>query len=386
MFKIRLNQPFSKLSFVVAFFIFSTIPGCASNSSIQNMPSPLPVLAPALALSISPLWNAEFRLELLAGEGDADFSEGLGAAAHFNYPWDVAVDKQNNVLVIDRFNHRIRKITLQGEVSTLAGQRAPGYQDGEALNSQFDNPIALTVDQHNNIYIADSGNHVIRKISAEGQVSTLAGQNGKAGFRDGKASEAQFNGLSGLALDSKGNLYLADSNNHRIRKLSADGKSVSTVAGSGLQGFKDGLAQESEFFSPRDLVFNAQGELFVSDGFNHAIRKLKLDGQVITVVGNGKPGNNVGQGSAAQLNEPTGLACDLSGQLYIADTGNNLIRTLNPEGKLSTLAANGQARYQNGSLLAGSVSAPRGLALYPSGLFIADTQNHRIRKIEKLFH
>lgn len=356
------------------------VPNANSHSS-QSAPS-LPIMAPPLALLPALDFGSNFQLGLLAGEGDSDFAEGASDKARFSYPWDVTLKANGEIVVVDRFNHRLRKLTPSGEVSTLAGDRAPGHKDGLALNSQFDNPVAVVSDLKGHLYVADSGNHVIRKVSATGEVSTLAGTPGKAGFKDGLAQAGQFSSPSGLALDLQGNLYIADSNNNRIRKLSADGKTLSTIAGSAQQGFQDGSALDSRFFSPRDLVFNAQGELYVSDGFNHAIRKLSADGKTLTtVVGNGEPGNREGKGSAARLSEPVGLALDAGGTLFIADSGNNQIKTLSPNGELKILAGNGEGRYKNGPLRESSLASPRGLTLYAGGLYIADTQNHRLRKL-----
>lgn len=358
---------------------------CGPAPSTGNRPAAAPaILAPPLPLLPALGFGSDFQLGLLTGEGDSDFAEGAADVARFSYPWDVALRANGDIVVVDRFNHRLRKLTATGQVSTLAGQRAPGHKDGAALEAQFDNPVALVSDLKGHLYVADSGNHVIRKVSASGEVSTLAGSPGKAGFKDGASQAGQFNSPSGLALDAQGNLYIADSNNNRIRKLSADGTTLSTVAGSAQQGLQDGPALQARFFSPRDLVFNSQGELLISDGFNHTLRKLSADGKTVsTVAGNGEPGNREGQGSAARLSEPVGLAVDATGTVYIADSGNNMVKTFSPSGELKILAGNGEGRYKNGPLREGSLASPRGLTVYSGGLYIADTQNHRIRKLSK---
>lgn len=373
----------------LALLMLLTGVGCGPAPSTNNLPpsqtaTSLPIMAPPLALLSAPNFGSDFQLALLAGEGDSDFADGAAETARFSYPWDVALRANGEIVVVDRFNHRLRKLSPTGVVSPLAGQRAPGHKDGAASEAQFDNPVAVVGDLKGQLYVADAGNHVIRQISATGTVSTLAGTPGKAGFKDGSASEGQFNSPSGLALDAQGNLYIADSNNHRIRKLSADGKTLSTVAGSAQQGLQDGAALQGRFFSPRDLVLNPQGELLISDGFNHVIRKLSADGKTLsTVAGNGEPGNREGTGSASRLSEPVGLAIDATGTLYIADSGNNQIKTLSPGGEVKILAGNGEGRYKNGPLREGSLASPRGLTLFAGGLYIADTQNHRLRSLHR---
>ncbi|PIQ27407.1 hypothetical protein COW36_22665 [bacterium (Candidatus Blackallbacteria) CG17_big_fil_post_rev_8_21_14_2_50_48_46] len=367
---------------LLSFLLPGVLNACASPSQSGGPQSPR-VLGAALSKQAAFNWTGNEKIELLSGEGDSDFKEGGPQEAQFSYPWDIVQGPDLFFYGVDRFNHRIRKISQQGQTTTFAGQRAPGYQDGQAAQAQFDNPVGLTVDQAGNLYIADSGNHLIRKIDVKGNVSTLAGVPKKSGFQDGEAQTALFSSPSGLCLDAQGNLLIADSNNHRIRKLSADGKTVSTLVGSAEKGFLNGPALEARLNSPRDLVADSQGNLYISDGFNHAIRRLGKTGMLETWVGNGSPGDQEGVGEQARLNEPRGLDLDQAGNLYIADSGNHRIRLVSPDRSLSNFAGNGQGRFQNGSLKEGSFAMPSGLVLTPTGLAIADTQNHRIRMIRR---
>ncbi len=207
----------------------------------------------------------------LAG-GFQGFADGTGTAAQFNSPRGVAVDSSGNVYVADTSNHSIRKITPAGAVSTLAGNGEYGSADGTGAAAKFNNPYGVAVDNAGNVYVADNSNHKIRKITPAGEVSTLAGS-GEDGDVDGTGTAAQFEYPAGIAVDNAGNVYVADTDNHKIRKITPTGE-VSTLAGSGGEGFVDGTGRASQFDEPRDIAVDSEGNLYVADTDNNSIRKI----------------------------------------------------------------------------------------------------------------
>jgi sugar lactone lactonase YvrE len=205
-----------------------------------------------------------------AGSGTFSFGDGAGTAAHFYQPSGIAVDLQGNVFVADQFNHKIRKITPSGVVTTLAGSTS-GSADGTGSAAQFYRPTGVVADGKGNVFVADLFNHKIRKITATGIVTTIAGST--PGFADGPAATAKFAFPAGLALDKQGNLYVADSENHRIRKITPAGE-VTTFAGTGVQGINDGTAAGSQFSIPREIDVDAEGNVYVVDAASHRVRKI----------------------------------------------------------------------------------------------------------------
>jgi sugar lactone lactonase YvrE len=206
----------------------------------------------------------------LAGSGVPTFGDGTGAAAHFSGPSGIAIDLQGNLFIADQFNHKVRKVSPAGVVTTLAGS-IQGYNDGTGGTAQFFRPTGVVVDEEGNVFVADLFNHKIRKITSAGVVTTVAGNT--AGFADGLGPAAKFNFPAGLAIDKQGNLYVADSDNHRIRKITPQGE-VSTFAGTGAQGTNDGIATASQFSGPRELDIDAEGVVYVVDAAGHRVRKI----------------------------------------------------------------------------------------------------------------
>jgi sugar lactone lactonase YvrE len=276
-------------------------------------------------------------MEVLAGSGSEEFADGTGAAAEFNFPTGVAVDGGGSIIIADYANHRVRKISPDSTVSTLAGSGSFGFADGAGAAAQFNYPYGVAVDGEGSITIADYGNHRVRKITPEGTVSTLAGS-GIAGFADGAGATAEFNYPTGVAVDGEGSIIIADYSNHRVRKITPDG-TVSTLAGSGIAGFADGAGAASQFSSPIGVAVDGEGSIIIADSGNHRVRKITPDGTVSTLAGSGSAGFADGAGAAAQFSSPIGVAVDDEGSIIIADYNNKRVRKITPDGTVSTLFA-----------------------------------------------
>lgn len=264
------------------------------------------------------------RLSLLAGNiGGAGSVDGVGVAARFSDPRGLATDAAGNVFVADTGNHAIRKITPQGEVSVFAGKPGvEGSADGVGTAARFSKPTGLAVDAGGTVYVADTDNQTIRRISPAGEVSTLAGATGVVGTSDGPGPVARFLRPTGLAMDADGNICVADTFGHTIRKVTPAGV-VSTFAGAGgSDGYADGVGSAARFAEPVGIASDAAGNLYVTESYNRVIRKIAPDGQVSTFAGSaGQVGSADGVGSAARFYLPTGIATDAAGNVYVVDAG-----------------------------------------------------------------
>ena len=330
-----------------------------------------------LTINLTVIATPVVTVSTLAGSGTSGYTDGTGTSAQFKNPYGVAVDGAGNVYVADRYNHRIRKITTSGVVSTLAGS-SQGYTDGTGTSAQFYNPTGVAVDGAGNVYVADLSNHRIRKITTSGVVSTLAGST--SGYADGTGTSAQFNNPSGVAVDGAGNVYVADLSNHRIRKITALGV-VSTLAGS-TYGYADGTGTSASFDKPYGVAVDGAGNVYVADLYNHRIRKITASGVVSTLAGNGTYGYTDGTGTSAQFSYPKGIAVDGAGNVYVADQSNQRIRKITASGVVSTLAGNGTYGYTDGTGTSAKFAYPTGIAVDGAGnVYVADESNHRIRKI-----
>jgi len=322
------------------------------------------------------------QVSTLAGSGVGTFAEGTGTNASFKSPQGIAVDSTGTVYVADYANSRIRKILSTGEVSTLAGSGANSFSDGTGTNASFRNATGVAVDNSGNLYVADYGSHRIRKIIiSTGDVSTIAGS-GVGTFADGKGTSASFNYPQAISVDSSGNVYVADYNNNRIRKIITSTGDVSTLAGSGANSFSDGTGTNASFWFPSGVAVDSSGNVYVGDNANNRIRKITSTGGVTTYAGNGTATFVDGNALSVRISAARGIAFDSYGNAYVADTGNNRIRKITPTGVITTLAGSGNATFANGTGTAASFWTPYGVAVDSSGnVYVADSSNNRIRKV-----
>lgn len=321
----------------------------------------------------------------VAGSGVAGYADGAGTAAQFSNPWGVAVDTAGNIFVGDYVNDTIRKITPAAVVSTLAGTAAhPGSADGTGAAAWFNGPSSAAADPSGNVYIADTSNNTIRKITWDGIVTTLAGMAGTSGATNGSSASARFNLPAGVVFDVNGNVYVTDAGNNMIRKIATSGV-VTTVAGTaGAHGFTDGPGNVALFNDPTGLAIDTAGNLYVTDTGNNTIRSITPAGFVTTLAGAaGITGSADGTGAAAHFNAPQAIAVDSAGNLYVADTLNNTVREISASGAVTTLAGlAGTFGLNDGTGTAARFFRPNGLALDGLGnAYVADTANHAIREI-----
>lgn len=287
-------------------------------------------ISPDGNLMVGDRLNHKLRIVTMTGTAstysgdDAGSTDGNISIATYNMPNEVAYDKNGNLYLTDLVNNKIRIITTDGTVSTFAGNGSPGFVNGPGASAQFAVPVGVVVDNNLNVFVTEFDNHTIRKISPTGNVSTFAG-NGSPGFVNSTGTDARFNMPTGIDVDSEGNLYVADLFNHRIRKISPSAV-VTTVAGSGTQGFEDGSALAATFNGPRGVAVDAEGNIYVADTGNSAIRLVTYFGTVVTVAGTGVQGSDNGSGLSASFNLPYSLDVDDAGTIYVADKYNSLIR------------------------------------------------------------
>lgn len=329
--------------------------------------------------------NSSGSATLLAGmSGTPGASDGSGTAARFYSPSNLHLDASGNLLVADTLNNTIRKISASGSVTTLAGLAGRSSSvDGSGSSARFEDPYAVAVDASGTAYVADATDHSIRKVTAAGVVTTLAGSASQLGSSDGSGAAARFFEPHGIAVDGAGNVFVADTGNNTVRKITAAGV-VTTLAGTaGQSGSSDGTGAAARFSNPYGVSVDGSGNVYVSDASNNTIRKITAAGVVTTLAGSpGATGLTNGSGSAARFSVPFDLAADSAGNVYVCDHGNHVIRKVTPAGVVSTLAGSGSAGNSDGSGTAASFRWPSGVAVDSAGnVYVADTDNQAIRKI-----
>ena len=314
------------------------------------------------------------------GTGSSGSSNGTGTSASFKGTVGLSVDASGNIYVADRETHLIRKITPAGVVSTFAGSGNAGSANGTGTSASFSKPHDIAIDQSGNVYVADHDNHLIRKITSAGVVSTFAGS-GSSGSANGTGTSASFNGPSGIAIGPNGNIFVTDKGNHLIRKITSAGV-VSTFAGSGSPGSANGTGTSASFRTPYNLNCDLSGNVYVADHDNHLIRKITSAGVVSTFAGSGNAGSANGTGTSASFNNPRDIDFDASGNIYVCDKTNHLIRKITSAGVVSTYAGSGSTGSTNGTGTSASFNTPAGLVFdADDNLYISDYHNFLIRKI-----
>jgi len=277
------------------------------------------------------------KITFLAGGGsNTSNMDGKGAAATFNGPAGLAVDKDGNVFVADGDNNMVRKISPAGQVTTLAGSASA------SAAVQLQGPMGVAVDAKGNVYVAETHGNTVRKISSDGTMTTFVGKTGaeNTGSMDGKGAAARFGQPRAIAVDSAGVVYIADEQYGTVRKIATDG-TVSTLAGDAsgaTTSSKDGVGTKAGITSPRGIAVDAKDNVYVADTDNGAIRKITPDGTVTTFAGKiGEAGFVDGKGAAARFAGPRGIAVDKDGNIYVADSDNGAIRKITPDGTVTTL-------------------------------------------------
>ena len=319
-----------------------------------------------------------------AGYLDYGSADGAGTAARFSLPWGLAANASGNLYVGDSANNTIRGVTAGGVVTTVAGLAGIGSLDGAGSAARFYQPGGVAVDGSGNIYVADTYNDTIRKVSSFGQVTTIAGLARYAGGQDGTGGTARFSHPSSVAVDGSGNAYVADSENNTIRQVTPLG-AVTTIAGLRQSfGSADGTNSAARFYEPSGVAVDGSNNVYVADKYNHTLRRVAPGGVVTTVAGlAGSPGSADGAGSVARFNLPSGVAVDGSGNIYVADTGNHTIRKVTFGGVVTTFA--GLAAVFGSADGTGSAVRfyhPSGVAVDNWGnVYVADSGNFSIRKV-----
>src|SRR6185437_8902346 len=370
----------------------------AGSERVRKMGA-LAIVFVAVSVGWAGAQTAPYVFTTLAGKaGSSGATNEPGVAARFKNPFGIAIDQADNLYIADTGNSTIRKIAFDGTVSTLAGSAGnPGTADGTGEGAQFNHPTGVAVDLSGNVYVADWGNHTIRKITSDGTVSTIAGMAGSSGTNNDVGNLARFNHPAGVAVDSLGNLYVADEWSHAIRKLTPDGGNwdVTTVAGSpGKRGDVDATNSQARFDFPAGIAVDGDGNLYIADSGNNTIRKAVQVSSVWTVsTVAGLPENSGsadGLKDAARFNEPLGVAVDHLQNVYVTDFGNHTIRMITPAGVVSTVGgtagANGGANGLAGPNVPSwatpaSFNWPAGIAVdAKSDVYIAEAGNHTIRE------
>jgi len=319
----------------------------------------------------------KFIVSTFAGDGTAAYLDGPLLSAKFATPSDIAISADGILYVADYNSRRIRKITGE-QVSLLAGDGHFGTRNGAGDTAQFVDPFRIEVDAGGNVYVMDQADARVRRITPAGMVSTYAGTS-VSGFKDGDVSIALFRqGMGGIAMGAQGAIYIDDTQNGRIRKISATGQ-VSTFAGKETRGFVDGDTSVAKFLNPNAIVFDKQGNMYVADNGNYCIRKITPAGMVSRFTGLGMTGMADGGPGVAQFQYINDMVINNDGNLFLCD--GDRIRKVTPTGEVSTIAGSSTG-YADGDGPTAKFNYPAGLAIDAEGnLYVADAMNNRVRKI-----
>jgi sugar lactone lactonase YvrE len=319
-----------------------------------------------------------------SGNGTAAYVNGVPTFASFNNPSDLTEDASGNLFIADTYNNRIREVATQtGSASNFSGSGAVGSANSTAGFASFNMPQGIVIDSNGSLFVADSGNNKIRMVTNTGNASTFAGGGTNAvgvaaGYADLNGSNALFNSPKGITIDGSGNLYVSDTGNNRIRKIDPS-HNVTTIAGSGAAGAVDSTGTNASFKNPRGIIRDSSGNLYVADQGNRKIRKISTSGVVTTIAGSGPDAN--GNGTSARFYAPYGVGADINGNVFVADTNNNLIRKIDPAGNVTTFAGS-TAGFADGTGTNAKVSTPRAIGADNIGnVYVSDVGNNKIRKI-----
>lgn len=363
--------------YIIPFVVIMLIAASCKKNKPGNRPPSQPPTAPPPVSPPAPAGEKKWVVTTVAGNGTASFVNGPVLSATFHFPVDVAVAPDGTMYVTDILNFCLRKIAA-GQVSTFAGGSGFDIINGNGLSAQFKNPYSVALDANGNLYTSDDNDPRIRKTSQAKDVSTYAGT-ATEGFADGDAGTARFFPGSYNVADAHGNIYISDARNNRIRMVSVNGE-VSTVAGSSVSGFNDGNAGSAKFSFPAGIALDKQGSLYVADRFNFRIRKITREGVVSTIAGSGVQGDRDGTAGEAQFSlDIRDIVVDEPGNLYLSD--GNRIRKITPQGVVSTIAGS-TAGFADGDGSSAKFNFPNGLTIDAQGnIYVADLSNNRIRKI-----
>ena len=356
--------------------IFGTLPGLFAGCTM--------FLIPVLAFADG------YIITTIAGGGTSS-EDGTATFAKLIRPTGVATDSSGTVYIADAGGNRVQKIDPSGFITAIAGNGTRGYTgefNGTAVAAQLSDPRGVAVDTARNIYIADTGNYRIRKVDTAGFITSIAGGGAGPTLGDGgTATFALLNAPGAVAVDPAGNIYVADTAYNRIRRIDAFG-TITTVAGAGRPGYSgdQSFANAAQLNKPCGVAIDLSGNIYAADTANNRVRKIDPAGIITTAAGDGKAsyGGDGGAAANAQLNNPCGVATDLSGNVYIADTANNRVRKIDNAGIITTIAGDGtRGTLGDGADAAfAQLNGPAGIAVDSSGnIYIADTDNELVRKL-----
>lgn len=373
---VRFNETKAEVTKATSLELVAIVPKRAGTGPVEVAVNDKSVKGPVFKY----IWSV--KVETWAGSSKGHI-DATGTNAKFNDPWGIDVNNRGTLYIGDSDNYVIRKIDNSKNVSTLAGGGYPGYIDGIGENALFSQPMGLALSPQGILFVVDSFNHVIRTIDEQDEkVETFAGT-GFRGFKEGQRKQAQFFSPSDIAISTERIIYVTDAYNFKIRKIDQHGM-VETLTGSGRRGYKDGHAETTEFVLPLSLALGPKEEfLYVVDFYAHRIRSIDVNtGFVSTLAGTGEPGFKDGAVKQAEFNRPAGIAVDAKGIIYISDSGNHAIRMIE-NNRVITLAGDGEPGHKDGKGSSARFNTPYHLVASSSGnfLYVSDWKNHKIRRI-----